>query len=158
MDILVNCAGRTKRTPTLEVTEEEWNSILDTNLTGTLRACQVFGRHMLERGSGRIVNIASLASFVGLFEVAAYTASKAGGGRPHQVAGRRVGPARRERERDRARRLPHRAQHDAARRHRARPRVPDPHAPEALRASRRAGGRVRLSRLRRRELRERRSV
>ena len=78
VDILVNCAGITKRTPTLEVTDEEWASILETNLTGTLRACQVFGRHMLERGYGRIINIASLAAFVGLFEVAAYTASKSG--------------------------------------------------------------------------------
>jgi NAD(P)-dependent dehydrogenase (short-subunit alcohol dehydrogenase family) len=78
VDILVNCAGITKRTPTLDVTDDEWNAILETNLTGTLRACQVFGRHMLERGRGRIINIASLASFVGLFEVAAYTASKAG--------------------------------------------------------------------------------
>ncbi|HEY6555094.1 MAG TPA: glucose 1-dehydrogenase [Vicinamibacteria bacterium] len=77
VDILVNCAGRTKRQPTLDVSEEDWNAILDTNLTGTLRACRVFGRHMLERGSGRIVNIASLSSFVALFEVAAYSASKA---------------------------------------------------------------------------------
>ena len=77
-DILVNCAGITKRTPTLDVTDEEWASILETNLTGTLRACQVFGRQMLAQGSGRIINIASLASFVGLFEVAAYTASKSG--------------------------------------------------------------------------------
>ncbi|HMG57788.1 MAG TPA: SDR family NAD(P)-dependent oxidoreductase, partial [Kofleriaceae bacterium] len=75
VDILVNCAGRTQRTPTLEVGDAEWNAILDTNLTGTLRACQVFGRAMLERGYGRIVNIASLASFVALFEVAAYSAS-----------------------------------------------------------------------------------
>ena len=78
VDILVNCAGITKRTPTLDLTDEEWGRILETNLTGTLRACQVFGRHMLERGQGRIINIASLASFVGLLEVAAYTASKAG--------------------------------------------------------------------------------
>jgi NAD(P)-dependent dehydrogenase (short-subunit alcohol dehydrogenase family) len=77
VDILVNCAGITKRTPTLDVTDEEWASILETNLNGTLRACQVFGRKMLETGYGRIINIASLASFVGLFEVAAYTASKA---------------------------------------------------------------------------------
>jgi len=77
VDILVNCAGRTKRQPTLEVSEDDWNAILDTNLTGTLRACRVFGRHMLERGSGRIVNIASLSTFVALFEVAAYSASKA---------------------------------------------------------------------------------
>lgn len=78
VDIMINCAGRTRRRPTLEVDDEEWHSILDTNLTGTLRACQVFGAHMLERGYGRIVNIASLSSFVGLYEVAAYTASKAG--------------------------------------------------------------------------------
>lgn len=78
VDILVNCAGITKRTPTVDVSDQEWASIIDTNLTGTWRACQVFGRHMLARGYGRIINIASLASFVGLFEVAAYTASKAG--------------------------------------------------------------------------------
>jgi NAD(P)-dependent dehydrogenase (short-subunit alcohol dehydrogenase family) len=77
VQILVNCAGRTKRTPTLKVPESEWNSILDTNLNGTLRACQVFGRHMVERGYGRIINIASVASFVSLYEVAAYSASKA---------------------------------------------------------------------------------
>lgn len=77
VDILVNSAGKTKRTPTLDVSDEEWADILETNLTGTLRACQVFGRHMLERGYGRIVNIASLGSFVALHEVAAYCASKA---------------------------------------------------------------------------------
>jgi len=76
VDVLVNCAGRTKRVSTLEMSDEDWDAILDTNLTGTLRGCQVFARHMLERGYGRIVNIASLASFVGLMEVAAYGASK----------------------------------------------------------------------------------
>jgi NAD(P)-dependent dehydrogenase (short-subunit alcohol dehydrogenase family) len=78
VDILINCAGRIKRTPTLTVSEAEWNSIIDTNLTGTLRACQVFGKSMLDRGYGRIINIASLNSFVALSEVAAYAASKAG--------------------------------------------------------------------------------
>jgi len=58
--------------------EEEWADVMDTNLTGTLRACQIFGKHMLERGYGRIINIASLNSFVALSEVAAYAASKAG--------------------------------------------------------------------------------
>ena len=77
VDILINSAGKTKRTPTIDVADEEWNDILDTNVTGTLRACQVFGRHMLERKYGRIVNIASLSSFVALYEVAAYAASKA---------------------------------------------------------------------------------
>jgi NAD(P)-dependent dehydrogenase (short-subunit alcohol dehydrogenase family) len=77
VDILVNCAGRTKRVPTLEMLDEDWAEILDVNLTGTLRACQVFGRHMIERRYGRIVNIASLAAFVSFQEVAAYAASKA---------------------------------------------------------------------------------
>jgi NAD(P)-dependent dehydrogenase (short-subunit alcohol dehydrogenase family) len=75
--ILVNCAGQTKRTPTLDVSDAEWNSIFETNLNGTLRACRVIGRHMVERGYGRIINIASLSSFVALYEVAAYSASKA---------------------------------------------------------------------------------
>lgn len=78
VDILVNCAGRTVREPTVDVDVAEWDAILDTNLNGTLRACQVFGRHMIERGYGRIINIASLSSFVGLHEVAAYGASKSG--------------------------------------------------------------------------------
>ena len=78
VDILVNSAGRTKRTPTIELTDGEWNDILETNLTGTLRACRVFGRHMIQRGYGRIINIASLTSFVSLMEVSAYSASKAG--------------------------------------------------------------------------------
>ena len=78
VDILINCAGIIKRMPTLTMPEEEWNDVVETNLTGTLRACQIFGGHMLERGCGRIVNIASLNSFVALNEVAAYAASKAG--------------------------------------------------------------------------------
>jgi NAD(P)-dependent dehydrogenase (short-subunit alcohol dehydrogenase family) len=78
VQILVNSAGRTKRTPTLELPDSEWEAILETNLTGILRACRVFGTHMVERGYGRIINIASIASFVALYEVAAYCASKAG--------------------------------------------------------------------------------
>jgi NAD(P)-dependent dehydrogenase (short-subunit alcohol dehydrogenase family) len=76
VDILVNAAGITKRAPTLDYAEADWNRILETNLTGTLRACQVFGRHMIERRYGRIINIASMGSFLALFEVAAYSASK----------------------------------------------------------------------------------
>jgi NAD(P)-dependent dehydrogenase (short-subunit alcohol dehydrogenase family) len=77
VDILVNCAGLTKRAPTLDYPESDWNTIIDTNLNGTLRGCQAFGRHMLDRGYGRIINIASLTTFVGLMEVTAYAASKA---------------------------------------------------------------------------------
>jgi NAD(P)-dependent dehydrogenase (short-subunit alcohol dehydrogenase family) len=78
VDILVNAAGRTIRRPTVEVSDEEWEGILDTNLTGMLRACRVFGRHMIERQYGRVINIGSLTSLVALYEVAAYGASKAG--------------------------------------------------------------------------------
>lgn len=78
VDILVNAAGRTVRRPTLEVSDAEWNEIMDTNLTGMLRACRVFGRHMIKRRYGRIINIGSLTSVVALYEVAAYGASKAG--------------------------------------------------------------------------------
>lgn len=77
VDILVNSAGRTKREPTLDLDDETWNAILETNLTGTLRSCQIFGRHMIANGYGRIINIASLSTYVSLYEVAAYSASKA---------------------------------------------------------------------------------
>jgi NAD(P)-dependent dehydrogenase (short-subunit alcohol dehydrogenase family) len=77
VDILINCAGRTIKSPTIDLTEEDWHAVLETNLHGTLRACQVFGRSMVARGYGRIINIASLSSFVGLYHVAGYAASKA---------------------------------------------------------------------------------
>jgi NAD(P)-dependent dehydrogenase (short-subunit alcohol dehydrogenase family) len=77
VDILVNSAGITQRKPILEMEECEWSRILDTNLNGTMRACQVFGRRMIERKYGRIINIASLSSEISFLEVAAYSASKA---------------------------------------------------------------------------------
>ncbi len=77
VDILVNCAGMTKRVPTLECTEELWDHIFDVNVTGTLRSCQVFGADMVARRAGRIINIASLTTFLAFQEVAPYAASKA---------------------------------------------------------------------------------
>jgi NAD(P)-dependent dehydrogenase (short-subunit alcohol dehydrogenase family) len=77
VDILVNCAGITRRIPTLNCPEEVWNAIMEVNLTGTLRACQIFGASMLQQGFGKIINIASLATFVAFMEVAPYGASKA---------------------------------------------------------------------------------
>jgi NAD(P)-dependent dehydrogenase (short-subunit alcohol dehydrogenase family) len=77
VDILVNSAGITQRIPTVDCPEEVWNRILEVNLTGTLRACQIFGATMLKQRYGRIVNIASLATFVAFMEVAPYGASKA---------------------------------------------------------------------------------
>jgi NAD(P)-dependent dehydrogenase (short-subunit alcohol dehydrogenase family) len=76
--ILVNSAGITERVATLECTEESWARILDVNLTGMLRACQIFAPAMVDAGYGRIINIASLASFTAFHEVAAYGASKSG--------------------------------------------------------------------------------
>jgi NAD(P)-dependent dehydrogenase (short-subunit alcohol dehydrogenase family) len=78
VDILVNAAGRTARKPTLNVGEEDWSAIIDTNLTGMLRACQSFYEPLKSTGQGRIINIASLSSFVAFHEVAAYGVSKAG--------------------------------------------------------------------------------
>ena len=76
VDILVNCAGITQRTPVLDQNEADWSRILDTNLNGTLRSCQIFGRRMVERRYGRIINVASLSSEVAFYEVAAYAVSK----------------------------------------------------------------------------------
>jgi NAD(P)-dependent dehydrogenase (short-subunit alcohol dehydrogenase family) len=76
VDILVNAAGINHKAPTLEVGEDEWSRIVETNLTGTMRACQIFGKTMVSAGYGRIVNIASLTSFVAFYQVAAYAASK----------------------------------------------------------------------------------
>ncbi len=77
VDVLVNAAGRISRIKTKDLPEAEWHSTLDTNLTGMLRACQSFYEPLVKSGRGRVINIASLSSFVGLKEVAAYSASKA---------------------------------------------------------------------------------
>jgi len=76
VDILVNAAGHTLKKPTVAIGEAEWASILDTNLTGVLRACQSFYEPLKSGGHGRVVNIASLGSFLAFHEVAAYSASK----------------------------------------------------------------------------------
>jgi NAD(P)-dependent dehydrogenase (short-subunit alcohol dehydrogenase family) len=78
VDILLNAAGQIFRKPTEDITEAEWNRIFDVNLTGMLRACQSFYPALAQHQRGRIINIASLNSFVSLYEVTAYAASKAG--------------------------------------------------------------------------------
>lgn len=78
IDVVVYCAGINKRVATIDMSDEDWQRIIDTNLTGAVRTYQAFAKPMIARRSGRLIGIASLSSFVGLHEVSAYTASKAG--------------------------------------------------------------------------------
>ena len=76
IDILVNSAGMTKKGPSEDFAEEDWNNIINLNVNGLWNACQLVGRVMKERKKGKIINIASLASFVAMNQVTAYCASK----------------------------------------------------------------------------------
>jgi 2-deoxy-D-gluconate 3-dehydrogenase len=78
LDILINNAGTIRRAPAVDFSEEDWATVVEVNLSSVFRMSQAAGRHMIERGSGKIVNIASLLSFQGGITVPAYTASKAG--------------------------------------------------------------------------------
>ena len=78
VDILVNAAGVMHKEPLLGLGEGDWSRVIETNLTGTLRTCQIFGATMVKAGYGRIVNICSLTSFVSFAFVGAYAASKGG--------------------------------------------------------------------------------
>ena len=77
VDILVNAAGVTFRKPTLDISDDEWSDLFETNLQGVLHGCRVFHADLKSTGRGRIINIASLGSYVAFQEVAAYCASKA---------------------------------------------------------------------------------
>jgi NAD(P)-dependent dehydrogenase (short-subunit alcohol dehydrogenase family) len=78
VDILVNAAGFGHKQPTMNVTEEQWSSMLDTHLTGAFRACQSFHESLKASGRGRIINIASLTSYLGMYQTTAYAAAKSG--------------------------------------------------------------------------------
>jgi len=78
VDVLVNNAGTIRRAPAADFSDEDWDAVIATNLSSTFRLCRAAGRHMLERGRGKIVNIASLLSFQGGITVPAYAASKGG--------------------------------------------------------------------------------
>jgi NAD(P)-dependent dehydrogenase (short-subunit alcohol dehydrogenase family) len=78
IDVLVNNAGCNVRKPALEVTWEDWNKVLDTNLRGTFFVAQAIGRHMVARGQGRIVNIGSLTTLFGYAGIGPYCASRGG--------------------------------------------------------------------------------
>ena len=78
IDILINNAGMIRRAPVVDFSEEDWATVIEVNLSSVFRMSQAAGRHMVEQGSGKIVNIASLLSFQGGITVPAYTASKSG--------------------------------------------------------------------------------
>jgi len=78
LDILVNNAGTIRRNPAVDYSEEDWATVIEVNLSSVFRMCQLAGRHMIKRGSGKIENIASLLSFQGGVTVPAYAASKGG--------------------------------------------------------------------------------
>ncbi|HEY1604277.1 MAG TPA: 2-dehydro-3-deoxy-D-gluconate 5-dehydrogenase KduD [Allosphingosinicella sp.] len=78
LDILVNNAGIIRRADAVDFTEADWDAVVDTNLKSLFFLCQAAGRHMIERGRGKIVNIASMLSFQGGIRVPSYTASKSG--------------------------------------------------------------------------------
>jgi 2-deoxy-D-gluconate 3-dehydrogenase len=80
LDVLVNNAGTIRRAPAAETSDEDWLAVIDVNLHGLFRACRAAGRHMLEAGRGKIVNVASLLSFQGGITVPAYAAAKGGVG------------------------------------------------------------------------------
>jgi 2-dehydro-3-deoxy-D-gluconate 5-dehydrogenase len=78
IDILINNAGIIRRTPAVEHSDDDWDAVLAVNLTSVFSLCKLAGKHLLEQGSGKIVNIASLLSFQGGVTVPAYAASKGG--------------------------------------------------------------------------------
>ena len=78
LDILVNNAGTIRRADAVDYSEEDWDAVIDTNLKSVFFLCQAAGRHMISRGGGKIINIASVLSFQGGIRVPAYTASKSG--------------------------------------------------------------------------------
>ncbi|MBE1528182.1 2-deoxy-D-gluconate 3-dehydrogenase [Sphingopyxis sp. OAS728] len=80
IDILVNNAGIIRRADAVDFTEADWDAVMDTNLKTLFFLCQGVGRHMIARGSGKIINIASMLTFQGGIRVPSYTASKSGVG------------------------------------------------------------------------------
>ena len=158
IQILVNCAGRTKRAPSLEFADDDWEAILETNLTGTFNACRVFARHMVERRYGRIINIGSLSSFVGLHEVAAYCASKGAVASLTKALAVEWAKLRSVRQRFGAWSLSHRPQRETPRRNRTRPRISSPNSDAAVRTTRQTCRSRRVPGIGRRELRHRTSA
>ncbi len=78
VDVLINAAGITRRGPSEDFLDEDWERILAVNLSGTFRACRIFGKEMLKQGSGSIINFASVGGLVALPYSIAYSATKGG--------------------------------------------------------------------------------
>jgi len=78
LDILLNCAGIQRRKPCLDFTIEDWDDVVEVNLTAVFQLCQLAGRIMAKQGKGKIINVASALSFFGGYTVPAYAASKGG--------------------------------------------------------------------------------
>ncbi len=138
VDVLLNAAGQIFRKPTMDVTEQEWNKLMDVNLTGMLRTCQSFYAPLKANGRGRIVNIASLNSFVSLVQVTAYAASKAAVLALTRSLAVEWARERHQRERHRAGRFPHGPERGVPGRHGARQGTADAHSDGSLRAIGRA--------------------
>lgn len=95
VDILMNCPGRNSTTPFFDITEDEWDGIMDVNLKGVMLACQVFAKRMIEQGEGgSIINISSTSSDPPLSRVMTYSASKAGVNSLTQYMAREFAPYR----------------------------------------------------------------
>ena len=92
VDILVNNAGIVRRAPLLEMTEEEWNAVIDVNLKGVFLCTQAVAKHMVERQYGKIINIASIAGLNAVYVSANYCVSKAGVIQLTKVCARELGP------------------------------------------------------------------
>lgn len=78
VEILVNCAGIHVKKPFLEITDEEWDMVLNTNLRAVVHTCRIFGEQMCRQGYGKIINISSVGGIAGIINASAYCASKAG--------------------------------------------------------------------------------
>ena len=140
VDILVNAAGITFKAPALNLDEADWQRVMDTNLTGTLRACQIFGTTMVAAGYGRIVNIASLSSFVSFQGGRSLLGEQGGSGFANAESGYRVGEEARECECDCAGYFFHAAERDAGGRDGARDRTAHADADGTVRRGGRSGG------------------
>ena len=133
VDVLMVTSGLLIKIPTLDMGDDDWSRVIDANLNGSFRANQIFGRHMIAQKSGSIINTCSMTTFVTFNEVTAYAASKSGVGMLTKQLACEWCAAQRARQRDRARRVSHAAEHQGAGYSGPRRGDSGPHAHESLR-------------------------